>query len=101
MPTLNPHISAGEVKVLFTLLDAADEAGLLRHSPVETRWREAKKNLTGAASKTEGQLLWDLLNELEQSQTFKGNWIQDRWRTIKTQVERAKALTNHPFNPRT
>jgi hypothetical protein len=94
----NFHISAGEVRVLFALLDAADEEGRLRDSPAQARWREARRNLSGIAFEKEGPILWELLADFEAARLLDGSWIRERWHTIKLQVERSKALSNHPFS---
>ena len=94
-PAMN--ISSEETKVLFALIDAADELGLLRALPAGAKWPQIKTSITGSDPEKEGPFLWGLMVDLEHARVLGGSWIEDRWRTIRTQVERAKALTHHPF----
>jgi hypothetical protein len=87
---LKPVISVEESRVLFALLDAADEDGLLAKSGVEQRWCEIKLRLVDLSCERESALMWDLLHELEQAKVLDNGWILERWRTVQMQVKRSK-----------
>ena len=88
----NPPVSVEESKVLYALLDAAEEAGRLSSSFIHERWREVKARLMNSPIVAEGALLWELLEEVDRSGAIESTWIKDRWYTIKRQVERTVAL---------
>lgn len=91
---MQPLISVEESKVLFALLDAAADYGLLRRASADVRWREARTRLVDFPCERESGLMWDLLRELELSGVLENTWILERWRTIQSQVSRSKDLAH-------
>jgi len=76
-----------EGRLLYTLLDAADDAGLLTGATA-AYWREAKTRvICGASYESEAGALHELLNELATKGALTGSWIEARWRTLTARVE--------------
>ena len=88
---MNHDITSAEKKLLFALLDAADDAGRLRGSPARTRWTEAKKRVV-ASGYQDSDPLWELLDELDRAGALEGSWMQKRWRGLKGRTDRAAKL---------
>lgn len=75
-----------EGKLLYTLLDAADDAGLLDGVP-GTRWQETKTRvICGATYEAEAAAFYELLAELSTTGALSGSWIESRWRTLAARV---------------
>jgi hypothetical protein len=85
---VNLPISLEESKVLFALLDAAEEAGMIRDAGFQQRWLEAKVAVISAPM-YEGGPLWELLETLERSGAMNDTWIEARWSMIKQQVQKS------------
>lgn len=76
-----------EGRLLYTLLDAADDAALLTGATA-ARWREAKTRIIcGAPYESEAEALHELLDELATKGALAGSWIEARWRTLAARVE--------------
>lgn len=76
-----------EGRLLYTLVDAANDAGLLTSATAE-RWREARTRIIcGASYEGEAVALHELLDELATKGALTGSWIEARWRTLATRVE--------------
>jgi len=76
-----------EGRLLYTLLDAAEDARLL-DGATTARWREAKTRIIcGAPYEGEAGALHELLDELATKGALTGSWIEARWRTLAARVE--------------
>jgi hypothetical protein len=88
-PTLTPE----DRRLLFALLDAAADDGLLlADSPAGRRWQE----LRVAAVATDFQAaepLYALLEEVERAGLLDATWIKDRWLGVRARFE----ATRNPF----
>ena len=70
-------------RLLYTLLDAASDAGLLTGA-IATRWQETKTRIIcGATYEGEAGALHELLDELATTGVLAGSWIDSRWRTLE------------------
>lgn len=75
-----------EGRLLYTLLDAAADDGLLTDAPA-ARWREAKTRIIrGASYESEAGALHELLDELATKGALNGSWIETRWQTLATRI---------------
>ena len=76
-----------EARVLYTLLDAADSAGLMNGTAVEPAWREANARvLVRPNYDSEAEVFHDLMAALDASGALAGTWIEERWRMIQSRV---------------
>ncbi|MEI6467461.1 MAG: hypothetical protein WCQ89_22250 [Verrucomicrobiota bacterium] len=76
-----------EGRLLYALLDAADEAGLLAATTAAS-WRETKTRiLCGTPYEIEALICHRLLSELVQQGDLSGTWIEARWRTIVARID--------------
>lgn len=76
-----------EGRLLYTLLDAADDAGLLIGATA-TGWRDVKTRIVrGAPFENEAGALHNLLSELETRGALAGTWIEARWRALSARVK--------------
>jgi len=83
--SVTPGIQA-EGRLLFTLLDAADDAGRLR-GVTNAHWREVKTRIVrGAPYEQEALALHDLLAEAEVTGALKGTWIEERWHAVESRL---------------
>ncbi len=74
--------------VLYTLLDAADEAGLLR-GDTRAAWHSSAVRLrTGGSFDHEASTLHDVMLRLAQEGIIANTWIAERWRAISSQIAR-------------
>ncbi len=77
-----------EARLLFTLLDATDDAGRLNRM-ASVRWEEAKSRIVhGASYESQAEALHTLLSDLDSKGTFAGTWIEKRWQDIEFRVGR-------------
>jgi hypothetical protein len=89
---LKSPLSSEDARLLFALLDAADDDGLLRGFAGEARWREVKGRGPTLRYQQEGNLFWELLDELDRAGKLDRTWMHERWRTLKTRTTGAIAL---------
>lgn len=82
---VKPTLSSETARLLFALLDAADEDGLLRGCAREERWREVKQRSGASSYHAEGALFWELLEELDRAGKLDGTWMQERWHAARSQ----------------
>ena len=76
-----------EGRLLYTLLDAAEEAGLLTGATT-ARWRDTKTRIIcGAPYEDEAGALHELLAELATTGALTDSWIEARWRTLAARVD--------------
>lgn len=69
-------------RLLYTLLDAADDAGLLTGATA-ARWQETKTRIIcGADYEAEAGALYALLDELSTTGVLAGSWIDGRWQSL-------------------
>jgi hypothetical protein len=77
-----------ESRVIFTLLDAADEQGLINDRREESRWRSVYARLLQRSDyEGEARELYELMSTLDHSGVLDGTWIQQRWHLIRTRVD--------------
>jgi len=81
-----PFLSPAEGRLLFALLDAADDQGLLVGTPCQGPWLVTRRQLI-ATNYHEAASAWGLLVELEHCGALNGSWIQRRWRSVKARIE--------------
>jgi len=87
MKTSDDQRIQSQGRMLYTLLDAADDEGLLTGTTA-ARWLEAKtKIICGGTYEGEAGELHDLLNELAKTGVLAGSWIDGRWRTLAARGE--------------
>jgi hypothetical protein len=87
-----PFATFGRVRqfapVVYTLLDAADEAGLL-HGETRATWHTAAGRLqSGGSFELEASALHDVMRRLDREGNIADTWIGERWRTISAQIAR-------------
>ena len=76
-----------EGRLLFALLDAAEENGLLEDTAYELPWLEAKAGARQSENyQTDADLYFDLLSGLAASGRLAGSWIEARWLAVKSRV---------------
>jgi hypothetical protein len=76
-----------EARLLYTLLDAADSAGIITGTPDESIWHAADARLrAGETYEAEAERLHDLLAGLDVSGALRGTWIEERWRSLQHRV---------------
>lgn len=74
-------------RLLYTLLDAADESRVLFGSPNALRWQEAKKRIFRSGDyDSEGALFCQILSDLDSSGALSDTWIGQRWQTLKVNL---------------
>jgi len=81
-----------QARLLYTLLDAAEDEGRLLDPIVAERWQAAKARFTDAHSDREHATLEALIDEIDRSGALTGTWIQARWLAAK-----ARGETSSPF----
>ena len=91
----NRPLLEAEIKLLFALLDAADEAGAVR-GPNQIAWAEAKRRFIAWAATEIAPSLYQLLEELHASGAIQESWVQSRWLAVRAQLEsRGPAPAKH------
>jgi len=80
---------AEESKLLYSLLDAAEEAGLLNRPDIAARWQELKRRVDRSGYEIETELCFKLLSEIDQSGALAGTWIRLRWLSFKHRIDAA------------
>ena len=80
---------AEESKLLYSLLDAAEEAGLLNRPDIAARWQELKRRVDRSGYENEMELCFKLLSEIDQSGALAGTWIRLRWLSVKHRIAAA------------
>ena len=87
MKTSEDRLIQSQGRLLYTLLDAASDAGLLTGATAAS-WQESKTRIIcGATYEGEAGALHELLEELAKSGVLAGSWIDSRWRTIAARDE--------------
>ena len=78
---------AAQARLLYTLLDAAEDEGRLRSSDIIARWRAIKSHFDDTRSEREHAALEALIDELDREGALTGTWIQARWFAAKARRE--------------
>jgi len=87
MKTSEDRRIQSEGRLLYTLVDAASDAGLLT-STTAACWQESKTRIIcGATYEDEAVALHELLEELAKTGVLAGSWIDGRWRTLEARSE--------------
>lgn len=81
-----------QARLLYTLLDAAEDEGRLRDSAIVKRWHAVKARFNDAHCEQEHTTLEALIDELDRAGALTGTWIQARWTAAK-----ARGETSSPF----
>ena len=76
-------INSRNVRLLFSLLDAAEDDGLLRDFAGEARWLELKSLAASQRFETEPAPFCSLLTELEAAGRLEHTWMLERWHALK------------------
>jgi len=79
-------LSEEDIRLIFTLLDAADANGSLSREQRE-RWRDLKDRFGTRAPAEDGLALYDLLAEHCDSDPNREGWIQARWQALRARRE--------------
>ena len=96
----NRPLLEAEIKLLFALLDAADEAGAIAGQHRNT-WMESKRRFNAWTASDAGPALCQLLDELDAAGALGGTWVQSRWLTVRAQLEsRGHAPAHHRASSR-
>lgn len=74
---------SAQARLLYTLLDAAEDEGRLRGSDVIARWRAIKARFDDTRPEEEHAALEALIDELDREGALTGTWIQARWFAAK------------------
>ena len=82
----NRPLLEAEIKLLFALLDAADEAGAVQ-GPNQIVWADAKRRFKAWSPAEVAPSLFQLLDELHASGAIQKSWVQSRWLAIRAQLE--------------
>jgi hypothetical protein len=102
MPAAKPILSSYEVKLLFTLLDAAHDDKLLPEGPLLTRWLAIKRAAPELMT-MDRATLYRLTEEIDATGALNNTWMRERWRVVKERVENDPFEFPHsqaPFNSR-
>ncbi len=86
MKATKPILSSNDVKLLFALLDAAHDDGLLREGPLLTRWLAIKQGASGLMT-MDRAILYRLMEEVDGTGALKNTWMRERWLTVRRRVE--------------
>ena len=101
MPTTNPVISTTEAKLLYTLLDAAHEDGLIRDGPLLARWRGIMQ-VAVVFPNVDRTSIYELIKEIDATGALDKTWMRERWLVVKRRVEGAAGefpTSRPPFAP--
>lgn len=84
-----PVLSSYEAKMLYTLLDAAHDDGLLKGTPFESRWTALKDEVSRAVSfaACDRAGLYRFVGELAAAGILNNTWMLERWLKVKKRVE--------------
>ena len=76
--------------LMFVLLDAAANDGLIRDDPTRERWRMIRAKVTRSDYETHAFEMFALLVELEAADALTGSWIAERWTGLRHRIERGE-----------
>ena len=99
---MKPVLSSNEAKLLYTVLDAAYDDGLLRDPLIEKRWLEIRRQAVAVSTLDRAALYW-LVQDLDMRGGLNRTWMQGRWLTVKERIESAPMefpASQAPFRPR-
>ena len=77
-----------DARLLYALLDAAEDDGLMAGFAEAGRWRDVKRRAATVRFQQEGRLFWTLLSALERTGKLDSTWILARWISVKNRVQR-------------
>jgi len=72
-----------QARLLYTLLDAAEDEGRLPDPSVAEKWRTLKQRFDNSHCEQEVAALHALLDEIDRTGALVGTWIQGRWHTLR------------------
>ncbi len=76
-----------EARVLYTLLDSAQDAGLLVGLPIASTWDEIDDRVRVAGNyETEAEHFHAVMSEPDASGAMVGTWIEERWRAVQSRI---------------
>lgn len=76
-------------RLLYALLDAADDDGLMRDWEHVDEWRSARHEAEQSCFRSVLPLLAKLMSELAEEGRLDRNWILRRWNDAKTKLSEA------------
>ena len=77
---------AAEARLLYTLLDAAENAGVIRDQSMQQRWKEIKNELNRSCYEAEAESFFQLMSELDNSGALGGTWLKTRWEALEKRI---------------
>lgn len=86
MAETRPRITE-EARLLFALMDSADDEGLLRDTLLQARWQQSKDVVERSGYEEAARLTYELLAALDGAHALDGTWISARWRAVVHRVE--------------
>lgn len=99
---MKPVLSSNEAKLLYAVLDAAYDDGLLRDPLIEKRWLAIRRQAVSVLTLDRASLYW-LVQDLDMLGVLNRTWMQGRWLTVKERIESAPMEfppSQAPFSPR-
>ena len=85
-PPAKPVVSSSEAKLLFTLIDAACEEGLVGDESLLARWLEIKR-VAAVFPNVDRASLYKLVEDVDTTGALNHTWMRERWLTVKRRVE--------------
>jgi hypothetical protein len=102
MPATKPILSSYEAKLLYALIDAAHDDGLIRSSPLLAEWLGIKQIAT-VFPNVDRAALYHLAEGLDATGAIANTWMRERWLIVKRRVESDPMefpASQAPFPPR-
>lgn len=76
-----------EARLLYTLIDAADNAGIMAETLVDSLWREVNTRIrNGAGYDAEAEIFHEIMSVLDASGVLENTWIGERWHKLRSRV---------------
>ncbi|WP_438483347.1 hypothetical protein [Oleiharenicola lentus] len=92
-----PILTSHEAKLLYSLLDAADDDGRLDNSPFSAVWQRLKKETVKFRPADRAEL-FQLLTEIEKKGLLENTWMEEHWLRVKNRVDQ-KPMAFSPTSP--
>jgi hypothetical protein len=90
---------SAQARLLYTLLDAAEDEGRLRDERIVERWHAVKARFDDSRCELEHAALEALIDELDRAGSLTGTWIQARWFAAKARGETSSPFPTRPRPP--
>ncbi len=85
-----------QARLLYTLLDAAEDENRLVDSSMAERWRSIKSQFDNAHCEKHMVALKELFDELDSKGALVGTWIQARWYAVRARPDNSPYLRIAP-----